>query len=275
MKTVFAMVTGEEDKLPFHVKGVGIQQNQEHIIRPSGLPYYQWLHCIKGAGKLIIAGNEYRISEEMGFFLCPNIPHEYFAITEPWTTHWLTFDGPALDPLLDLLNMGKWNVFHISSLQTLNRMLDEIYLSICSESPLKLVECSALLYQFLVKLRACTHTESSSNTSAPYRQLQPVINYMEQNYFLSPCLNDMASIIKVSPHHLCRLFKRTFHMTPSQYLTRLRIQKAKEHLIQVPGATINEIAQKVGYGDTSYFCAVFKKYEGVTPMEFKKIHGAT
>jgi len=31
----------------------------------------------------------------------------------------------------------------------------------------------------------------------------------------------------------------------------------------------------VGYSDTSYFCAVFKKYEGITPVEFKRIHGAT
>lgn len=275
MKTVFPMVTGEEDKLPFFVKGIGIQQNQEHVTRPSGLPYYQWLHCVKGSGQLIVEGSIYRISEEMGFFLYPHIPHEYFAISEPWTTHWLIFDGPALDSLLDLLNMGKWNVFRLSSLQTIERLLDEIYLSICSENPLKLVECSSLLYQFLIKLKACTFTGSSSNAPAQYRQLQPVLNYMEQNYSLSPSLNSMASIINVTPHHLCRLFKRTLHMTPFQYLTRLRIQKAKEYLIQVPGATVKEVAQRVGYSDTSYFCAVFKKYEGITPVEFKRIHGAT
>jgi len=274
MKTVFPMVTGEEDKLPFYVKGIGIQQNQEHIIRPSGLPFYQWLHCVKGNGQLIIEGNVYRISEEMGFFLCPNVPHEYFAVTQPWTTYWLTFDGPALDPLFDLLNIGKWNIFHISSLQTLEGLLNEIYLSICSESPLKLVECSSLLYQFLIKLRACVQPDLLSNALSPYKQLQPVINYMEQNYFLSLSLNDMAAIIKVTPYHLCRLFRRAFHMTPFQYLTRLRIQKAKEYLIQVPGATVKEASQKVGYSDVSYFCAVFKKYEGVTPAEFKKIHGA-
>lgn len=273
MKTVFAMLTGEDDKLPFYVKGVGIQHNQEHIIRNNGFPCYQWIHCTNGEGVLALDGKKYAIHEGVGFFLYPDVPHEYYAVSEPWTTHWVSFDGKDLKSFLSLLNIYNSAVFEIYALNILEKFLEDICFCLSSRNPLKTIECSSLLYQFLIKLKICICPDDKVKAPTKHKQLQAIIDYIEENYNANLCLNDISSIINVSSYHMCRIFKETFHMTPFQYITRIRIKKAKEFLIQSSGFTIKYIAKMVGYNDASYFCAVFKENEGMTPMEFKTMYG--
>ncbi|NLZ45599.1 MAG: helix-turn-helix transcriptional regulator, partial [Clostridiales bacterium] len=73
---------------------------------------------------------------------------------------------------------------------------------------------------------------------------------------------------------LCRLFKECLNLRPFEYLARKRVQEAKTLLIE-QHYTINEIASRVGYNDCSYFCAVFKKHEMLSPAEFRSLHKKT
>ncbi|MNJ00150.1 Bifunctional transcriptional activator/DNA repair enzyme AdaA [compost metagenome] len=76
----------------------------------------------------------------------------------------------------------------------------------------------------------------------------------------------------MTPQHTCLLFQQTLGMRPFAYLTRYRLRKAKELLLQEQ-LEVREIAKRVGYEDTSYFIKLFKRQEGVTPIRFRKIHG--
>jgi AraC-like DNA-binding protein len=105
-----------------------------------------------------------------------------------------------------------------------------------------------------------------------YLQLQPLLMFIEDHFNKSIALNDMAAITGVTPQHLCRLFKQSFNMRPFEYLTRYRLQKAKEILVSPENPALKEVASITGYNDTSYFCSVFRQYEGMTPVEFKKMH---
>ena len=273
IRTIFPMSTEYDSDLPLVIKGIGVQHNQEHVCRPSGFPYYHWAHCTQGEGKLIIGGSVHKITEGMGFFFQPGIPHEYYSVKEPWKIYWIIFDGSSLPQLLTPLNFGKWSILTISNFQAVHLLLKEISICLSSESPDKVIEASALLYQLLVKLKNSTHP-GHKNENERYKKLAPVISYMEKNYNRYISLEEMAEIIGVTPYHLCRLFKHTFHITPFKYLTRLRIQKAKELLVEAPDTNIKTVSEKVGYQDTSYFCTVFKTHEGMTPTEFKKTHGS-
>lgn len=154
----------------------------------------------------------------------------------------------------------------------LERLVNDIYISVQSESPMRGFESSSLLYRFLLELKYCVRTGDNRSRSARRRQLQPVISFIERNYDKSFGLEEMAAVIEVTPQHLCRLFKQNFNMRPFAYLTGYRLQKAKELMVEEPGWRINEIAEKTGFNDSSYFCSLFKQHEGVTPMEFRKMH---
>ena len=99
--------------------------------------------------------------------------------------------------------------------------------------------------------------------------LLPVLDYIDENFHKDFALTILAKQAGISPQHLCRVFKETLNMRPLEYLTRRRLQEAKR-LLQRTELPIAEIALQSGFPDAGYFSTVFKKHEGITPMEYKK-----
>ena len=268
---LFTLIT-EENKLPYYVKGVGGLENQDNIERMNGYTDYQWIHCIRGTGKLLIDDKEFIIRKNSGFLLYPGIPHEYYAIEEPWETHWVTFDGEGVAFLLDSLGFKNYEVISFNEIVLLDNIINDIFLAAQSKSLLMGYKCSAKLYDLLIEIRRQKMKEEEASGVSKMKQLEPVISFINENFSKNPTIQDMAQTINASPQYLCRLFNKTFKMRPFVYMTLLRMQKAKELLIQEVDTPINNIAEATGYNDTSYFCSIFKKQEGVTPSEFRMLH---
>lgn len=76
--------------------------------------------------------------------------------------------------------------------------------------------------------------------------------------------------ISVSPTYLSRIFTQEKGVGIQEYLTDLRLRKAKELLAQT-NDRVYEIAIKVGYSDAVYFNKVFKKHTGKTPKEYRRM----
>jgi AraC-like DNA-binding protein len=79
-------------------------------------------------------------------------------------------------------------------------------------------------------------------------------------------LDALASQIGVSKFHLIRLFKKSFGLTPHQYLIERRLNRALELLPKMP---VNEVAAAIGFSDASSFGKAFKQKFGITPSLFK------
>ena len=62
--TVFPILTENELHLPYYVFSIGLDYAQDHIIRTSGYPCYQWIQCRSGSGRLVIGGK--RVSDRQG-----------------------------------------------------------------------------------------------------------------------------------------------------------------------------------------------------------------
>lgn len=272
---IFPIITEDISKLPFYVASIGAGKSQEPVSRPEGYPSYHFLYTISGKGKLAIEGSDYVISENMGFFFYPGVPHEYYALTAPWSTCWLTFEGHGIQKLLNVMKIDKHKVFNITDLQLLERMHRDIYDAASSDYPSKGYECSSSLYKFLLGLRNCTNLWDSEQRPGNYKKLQPLLAFIETNYCTPLALEDMSKFIGVTPQHLCRLFRKTFNMRPFEYLTRFRLQKAKEILAGPDNPLLAKVASLTGFNDVSYFCAIFKEHEGMTPVEFRKMHKKT
>lgn len=93
--------------------------------------------------------------------------------------------------------------------------------------------------------------------------------YIRNNYNQQISLNDLCNIINCSPTYLSNTYKRIFNISPIYYLNKIRINKARE-LLMNSSLTINEIAQLVGYSSSSQFCSIFKRYMSETPTDFRK-----
>ncbi|WNS46711.1 response regulator [Paenibacillus sp. MMS20-IR301] len=92
---------------------------------------------------------------------------------------------------------------------------------------------------------------------------------IDQHYDTPITINSLSEQVYLSPNYLRSIFKDKTGMTIHDYLTRIRLGKAKE-LLADGSLKIQDIAQRVGYESTSYFISLFLKNQGVTPNEFRK-----
>ena len=82
-------------------------------------------------------------------------------------------------------------------------------------------------------------------------------------------LEDAAEHVNLSVGYLSNYFKQKMGMTFVDYLTKLRIEKAKELLMHT-NEKIYKVAEQVGYQNSQYFVTIFKKKTGVTPAEYRR-----
>ncbi|MFB3896100.1 MAG: extracellular solute-binding protein [bacterium] len=94
------------------------------------------------------------------------------------------------------------------------------------------------------------------------------IEYIETHLNQPLDRDTIADIVHLSPSHFSVLFKEVIGQTFTEYLTHLRIDRAK-HLLGNPEYNIEQIAEKVGFSDESYFTLVFKRLTGVTPSRYR------
>ncbi|WP_284645548.1 response regulator [Paenibacillus silviterrae] len=100
--------------------------------------------------------------------------------------------------------------------------------------------------------------------------IQRAVEYIDKNFAGEELsLQSVADEAGMSSSYFSRLFKEELGVSFIDYITRLRMEKAKE-LLQEPGSKTYEIAYAVGYSDYPHFAKSFKKYCGFSPKEYKK-----
>lgn len=95
-----------------------------------------------------------------------------------------------------------------------------------------------------------------------------VLDYIKKNYAKQITMKDVANKFFLNPSYFCTLFKDETGYNFTHYLTRTRIEKAKELLAQ-SSKKLYDIAAEVGYTNVQYFSTIFKEVEGITPSQFR------
>jgi len=101
------------------------------------------------------------------------------------------------------------------------------------------------------------------------RRIQVVVMLLESNSHQQIGIEDMARLVNLSPGRLAHLFKSEMELSIQQYLTRLRLAKAKSQL-ESSFLSIKEIAASVGFSSAARFVVCFKNVVGATPAHYRK-----
>lgn len=101
--------------------------------------------------------------------------------------------------------------------------------------------------------------------------IHQIEEYIRENYQKELQLQEMADRFFLSREYISRQFKKEFSCNITDYLMKIRMQKAKE-LLENPYLKIYDIAFQVGYQNEKYFSKVFKKYFGMTPNDYRCSH---
>ncbi len=92
--------------------------------------------------------------------------------------------------------------------------------------------------------------------------------YIRQNFQKDVALEEVAQAVGVSPYYFSKLFKEEAGVNFTEYLTGLRIEKAKS-LLKNREMSIKQVCLDSGYANPNYFSRIFKKWTGITPTEFR------
>ncbi len=275
---LFPVVGAAHKALPFYIAGVGINHMQEHINRIKGYTDYQWVQTLKGTGILKVNDKEYHVKEGMGMLLYPDEQHEYFSEYGDWCVNWITFNGYGIEGLLTNNKLSKTQVYYIMQPHILIGEIKAIYHLYSSEllnnghNVLNGLQGSRALYDLLLNLINLTCTEKEQSHSTHFKRLEPILNYMEQNYNKPMKLDELSGLLNISEGHFCRLFKQSIGARPIQYMNNIRVSKAKELLLSKQAMAVKEIAREIGFEDVNYFCYIFKLLTDMTPTEFRDLH---
>lgn len=98
-----------------------------------------------------------------------------------------------------------------------------------------------------------------------------LLKYVEENYAEKLYLSTLAKQFYINMSYCSELFKKVTGLTFSEYVTKIRMEKAAE-LLSSGDYKIKDVAEMTGYSDAFYFSKVMKKYYGITPNALKKPH---
>ena len=122
---------------------------------------------------------------------------------------------------------------------------------------------------FINKIVSACRDVVSSKEKQGSSSVERAKAYIAERYNKDISLDDVSREMDISPYYFSKLFKEETGENFIEYLTSLRINKAKQ-LISGTDMSMKEICTEVGYADPNYFSRIFKKNVGVTPTEYKE-----
>lgn len=176
------------------------------------------------------------------------------------------------------LQRDESGIFPTINFQCDGLVLDEIQVLPLDKPAACLKTCEKLRELFLFKksqyrIYSCFYElldmvfGSAAQKDAP---LSSVIESIEAN-ISDPMLSieQLAKQVGFSEVYLRKLFSKHYHTTPKQYILGIRLQKAKQLLIDSP-FSVTAIAKDCGFSSVFHFCRTFKQKTGMTPLEFSR-----
>jgi AraC family transcriptional regulator len=129
--------------------------------------------------------------------------------------------------------------------------------------------CGVLAHEIMRLNGSTTRTQTLSCGGLAGWQQKRVASYLEEHLTNDVSLAVLADLVRLSPYHFVRSFKRSFGQPPHRYFTARRMERAKS-LLAAPDASITQIAVDLGFSTTSSFSATFHRVTGQTPTSYRR-----
>ena len=281
-----------------HLQEVGsLSAIRPHTSKREKLQSYLCFMVEDGEGELVYEGKKYELRSGDVVFIDCRKAYSHSTGMNPnaglWSLRWCHFYGPSMpaiyakycergglpvirgaDVSVDLArgaDMGRRDdVSCGADVSQYAAILTDIYTLASSSDYIRDMRINGKLNDLLTLLMESSwHREA--HTNAPKKmEISRVKSFLDEHYGEKLSLESMASHFFIDKHYLARLFKEQYGVTLVTYLQQVRITHAKR-MLRFTDKSIEEIGLECGIGELNYFSRVFKKLEGVSPSEFRRV----
>ena len=237
----------------------------------EGVKGYHIIHFIlSGKGTLRISGREYALSGGQGFYTPPDKEICYTADKDdPWEYRWIGFAGTNAVIALNSTVIPKNLVFSMQNVSQYSDRLRNAYIYGTTDEPGNELRMLSEVYSLLADLQGEFSAVQSGNAYAA-EYVKRCISLIREYYNTDLTIGEMCDRVFVSRSYLFRIFKLYYNMSPSEYLTRFRLEKARE-FIRNDAQNIRDIGERVGFLSPSYFAKRFREAYGMTPKKYMQL----
>lgn len=239
----------------------------EHM-SPYYLPASAFIFIVRGSGQIEIGENTYELERFQVFGSVKGIPLRIIA--EGKVEYYLVFYSTKLETKYIQNEEPQRLQIEIAFLPKhpliLHDKLTLLYEEWQVATPIHRLHGNVIFQAFVYELLVQLQTDSGMLIKPDI--VSQAIKYLEYNYYRSITLEQLADQFQCSAGYLSRAFKAKTDTSPIHYLGFIRASKVQELLIQTD-ATLQEIAEQVGYLDAHSLSRSFKKYKGLSPLHFK------
>ncbi len=242
---------------------------------------YEIIYMNSGAVSIKVSGSMYRIDSKALIFINKFETHELTAHSYPYSRYFLLITPDFLyrsikNPvLLSVLKHRPRNFSHAVMLgPEAARVTGSLFSQMLEETEQKKqmweISIGCMLKQLLLNVyRSSPDSFPASSLNESMKVVIDVQNYIDRHYTEDIRLTEIAARHHMDMFYLSRLFSRYTGYTFRQYITLQRISRAQE-LLYGTSKNITRIGTDSGFNSVNHFIRIFKKYEGITPLQYRK-----
>lgn len=253
-----------------------LRLNEDSFInRPKGRKDYLLIYNISGQCHIKLNGEEIVAKQGEIVLFRPGEPQHYsFFRKESPHNYWIHFSGVACKKIFKIGGLENTHIIKPQQSAEIEYYLGKLCNHFHIDRFASETICNGLILAVLGLL--CQYNIYDDSSPKSYKKdtrsedlISEIISRIKLTDLIWMNASDAAEYCNLSLVHFSRIFKRVTGMPPQKYITKTRINRAKELLLYT-GFNIGNIADMVGYRDQNYFSKIFKKEVGMLPSEYRK-----
>lgn len=247
---------------------------------------FEFVYVLEGAILYTIEGKDYCIMAGEGLFInsnelhaaksynglpceaCVLLFHPNIFDSDNQTSTYSRFIYPIINGELKFYNHFRSNIKWQQSIMNLIREIDTLRNEDLSENELLFKSRIFEIWHLCYKNSISSSTESKNSKNYKLKRIQPVLDYIHENYKEEISLETLANILPMSKGQFCHTFKEVMNISPVAYVIRYRILKSCTLLTETDWK-VSDISRYVGFNNISYFNREFFKAVRCTPGKYR------
>lgn len=229
---------------------------------------FMLLYTKKGCGKLLLNSQVYSLNAGTLLLLDCGQRFRIDIAIAPWEYQVLFVSTNSLSYYRQLFPRERLCLLQLPPYSESLLCMEKLSLLTPSRHIARQLSISSLLDQVISGcFISLLQTEVPFKGPAPY--LEEMRTLFDNDFQTVYTLDDLEKRFGISKYRLCREFGAAFGMPPLQYLNHKRIDISR-HLLCTTNHRIHEIGSMVGIENTNHFISLFKRYTGITPLEYRQ-----
>lgn len=261
----------ESDALPLVVNCAGryvTPKRRTNDVSRGRLDYYL-LYVTDGGLEIFTDGEPIIVGVNSLVVFPPRKGYKHRTIVDngPLSYFWVHFTGSQVEKILSDCGIKLFpEINQASAINSIFSRFQKLFEGFAKKDRFRDLDLSALLSRLLVEAGRAIESRYTDNIS-----LAKSIRYINEFYNTQIKISQLAKIENVCMTTYNLHFKKQLGITPTQYITKLRIDSAVE-LLESSDQTVQEISELCGFTDANFFTRTFKKVKGVSPTAYRKAY---